>query len=235
MHSDLQAVLDDFLNTLEEVNILLSSAETCLTDNVKYAAYNKSALLLLSGKFENFIESIAEQYVFIVNQLRLPSNLIPEIMRLHHSLAVISKIDVRNSGKLDEIIRIFSELSPIWATNIEFSDLRIECKFAYGKHGENELKKIFIPLGIEDVFVQVEVFIPDENIIDTVTLKKVDFKGIFNSVMGMRNNILHQNASPNLTHESVREYRIVFESFSQKLAQVLDTNINALNHGIANS
>ena len=85
-------------------------------------------------------------------------------------------------------------------------------------------------LGIEDVFLQVEVLIPDENMVDMTALKKIDFKGMFNSVMGMRNNILHQNASPNLTHDTVRKYQIVFESFSKALANVLDANINSLSH-----
>lgn len=229
MHSDLEVVLNDFLSTLKEVDILLAAAESCVSEEIKYAVYNKSALLLLSGKFENFIESIAEQFVFIVNQLRLPSNLIPETMRLHHTLGMLNKIEsYKNAGRSDEMKKIFSAISPIWITNIEFSELKIECKFTYGKHGENELKKLFIPLGFEDIFIQVKVYIPDENIVDTVALKRIDFKGVFNSVMGMRNNILHQNASPNLNHQTVREYQIVFKSFSNALVDVLDTQINSL-------
>lgn len=233
MHSDLEVVLNDFLNTLKEVDILLEAAESSVSEEIKYAAYNKSALLLLSGKFENFIESIAEQFVFIVNQLKLPSSLIPETMRLHHTLGMLNKIEsYKNAGKSDEIKKILSAISPIWITDIEFNELKIECKFAYGKHGENELKKLFIPLGFEDIFIKVEVLIPDENIVDTAALKKIDFKGVFNSVMGMRNNILHQNASPNLNHQTVRDYQIVFKSFSNALVNVLDMEINSLSQVI---
>jgi hypothetical protein len=230
MHADIEAVLQDFLNTLEEVTILVSAAESSVADEVKYAVYNKSALLLLSGKFENYIESVAEQYVFVVNQLNLPANRIPDILRLHHALGILSKVDLyRNNGRADEIKKIFSEVSSIWITELTFNSLKIDCKFTYGKHGENELKKLFVPLGIEDVFVRVKVFVPEENLSDgLLTTREVDFKGVFNSVMGMRNNILHQNASPNLTHTAIKEYQLAFEVFSKALAQELDSYISAL-------
>ncbi len=230
MHADIEAVLQDFLNTLEEVTILLLAAEDSVADEVKYAVYNKSALLLLSGKFENYIESVAEQYVFIVNQLNLPANRIPDILRLHHALGILSKVDLhRNNGRADEIKKIFSEVSSIWITELTFNSLKIDCKFTYGKHGENELKKLFVPLGIEDVFVRVKVFVPEENLSDgLLTTREVDFKGVFNSVMGTRNNILHQNASPNLTHTAIKGYQSAFEVFSRALAQELDSYISAL-------
>ena len=113
-------------------------------------------------------------------------------------------------------------------SDVAFNQLRIECKFAYGKHGEKELVKLFSPIGIEDVFTEVEVFIPGESLGDELTKKKVDFKGVFNSVMHMRNNILHQDASPSLTHESIREYKLAFQGFAEAVTNVLDNNLNTL-------
>lgn len=229
MHSDLEVVLNDFMTTLEEVSVLLLAAEACTEEEVKYAAYNKSALLLLSGKFENFIEVLAEQYLYIVNGLKLRSSLIPKAMRIHHTLSMLDEImDFRNAGKYDEIIKRFPNLNSLWVADVEFGDLRIECKFNYGKHGESELKQLFAPFGIDDIFSEVEVFIHDENASDGFSPKKIDFKGVFNSVMWMRNNILHQNASPSLTHRSIGEYKIVFESFSKTLIDSLDNKLNEL-------
>lgn len=229
MHSDLESVLSDFTSTLKEVSVLLIAAETCVEEEIKYATYNKSALLLLSGKFENFIEVLAEQYLYIVNSLKLRSSLIPKAMRIHHTLGMLDEImDYRNAGKYDEIIKRFPNLSSLWVVDVEFDELRFECKFNYGKHGESELKQLFSPLGIDDVFSQIDVFIFDENTPDGSSLKKIDFKGVFNSVMWMRNNILHQNASPSLTHISVGEYKIVFENFSKALTDSLDKKLTEL-------
>ena len=231
MNSELQDSLSDFLRTLDEVDILLSSAEECIHEETKYAAYNKSALLLLSGKFENFVETITEQYVFLVNKLNLRSSLLPEEMRLHHTYAIIDKLSKKskNSSQSDEVKRMLSEIGSIWVSDTNFNQLNIDCKFAYGKHGESELVKLFKPIGIKDVFLEVEVFIPDSNSDDfSAEKRKVDFKGIFNSVMNMRNNILHQDASPSLTDKSIREYKLSFQSFAEAVTNKLDNNLNKL-------
>jgi hypothetical protein len=47
--------------------------------------------------------------------------------------------------------------------------------------------------------------------------KPIDFKGVFNSVTAMRNNILHADASPNLNTNQIREFRRHFENFAIKL------------------
>lgn len=230
MNSELQDSLSDFLRTLEEVDILLFSAEECIHEEAKYAAYNKSALLLLSGKFENFVEILTEQYVFLVNKLNLRSSLLPDEMRLHHTYAIIDKLSKKskNSSQSDEIKRMLSEIGSIWVSDTNFNQLNIDCKFAYGKHGESELVKLFKPIGIKDVFSEVEVFIFDSSLDYDSTRKRVDFKGTFNSVMNMRNNILHQDASPSLTHKSVREYKLSFESFADAVTITLDNSLNKL-------
>lgn len=229
MNVEFQSVLNEFLLTLEEVDILLSSAEACIGLEAKYAAYNKSALLLLSGKFENFVEIIAEEYVYLVNNLNLRSSLLPEAMRLHHTFSIIGELQrYKNTSQLAEVKKLLSEIGSIWVSDVSFDHLNIDCKFSYGKHGEKELMDLFSPIGIKDVFSEVEVFIVDEGIGDERTMKRVDFKGVFNSVMNMRNNILHQNASPNLTHGSIREYELIFQGFAKAVIDVMDTQLDAL-------
>jgi hypothetical protein len=222
MNEELQSVQDEFLLSLAEVDILLSSAEACTKDEAKYAAYNKSALLLLSGKFENFVEAVAEEYVFIVNNLNLRSSKIPDVMKLHHSYALLNKLENARKNGQDDAKKILEEIGAVWVTNVNFNKLDIECKFNYGKHGEKELKKLFIPIGIDDIFEAVEINFCKENVEDDEKLQKIDFKGVFNSVMNMRNNILHQNASPNLTLDRIREYQGIFKMFAAALVVLLD-------------
>ena len=197
--------------------------------------------MLLSGKFENFVELVAEEYIFLVNNLNLRSSLLPETIKLSHTYSIIKQLDkeLERSISSDEsgtITRLLNEIGQIWVLDAAFNRLNINCKFSYGKHGEKELIKLFLPLGISDVFAEVKVSIPDENIGNEQTQKKVDFKGVFNSVMHMRNNILHQNASPSLTHESVREYKFALQGFANAVCVVLDNKLNLLidaaNYGV---
>jgi hypothetical protein len=229
MNTDLHEILTDFLHTLKEVDVLLSSAEQCVTEEDKYPAFNKSALLLLSGKFENFVEVLTEEYISQVSSLNLRSSIVPEAMKLHHSYAILSKVDShKNNGKLDEVKQILNEIGEMWTRDTSIGTLNIECKFSYGKHGDKELQKLLAPIGIRDVFADVDVYVVEESIGDEPATKKVDFRGAFNSVVHMRNNILHQNASPSLTHVTVREYKLVFQGFAQALVRVLDNTLDSL-------
>lgn len=231
MNPELRGIGIDFLRTLEEVDILLTSAEVEIREEAKYAAYNKSALLLLASKFENFVEIAAEVYVYLVNGLNLRSSLVPESLKLHHTFSMVSKLENYKTKKSDnhtEIKELLGEIGTLWALDAQFNRLNVPCKFNYGKHGEKELVKLFSPIGIKDIFVEVDVYIPDESMGTEGTQKKVDFKGTFNSVVSMRNNILHQNASPNLTHEFIREQKLIFQNFAEALLTVLQGNLEHL-------
>ncbi len=224
MHSELSSTLEDFKATLEEVDILLDAANACTSDEeIKYATFNKSALLLLTGKFENFAETIAEQYVFIINSLELCPNQIPEVLRVKHTRKSIKGIESKQDN---DMVAIIQNLGTLWATDEKFGGLSIDCTFSYGKHGEKELKKLFANIGIENIFDEVKIYHPEKSLLSDENL--VDFQGIFNSITHMRNNILHQNATPDLTMSTVRDYRTYFEAFADELAVILNKRYLAL-------
>ncbi len=228
MNADWESLLTDFIATLREVDILLVSAESSVADEVKHATFNKSALLLLSCKFENFVELLVEQYVYAINTFRLPSDRIPEPLRLHHTFQVLGKIEQqRNSGQIDVVKQAFCDIATLWITSNPFDQLTVDNKFAYGKHGEKELIKLFRPIGINDVFAEIEVNVHDDTSENGADFKRVDFKGMFNSVMNMRNNILHQNATPSLTPGTIRDYKIAFECFSENIVAKLSASLQA--------
>jgi len=115
-------------------------------------------------------------------------------------------------------------LGKLWASEEACSILKVESKFSFGQHGEAELIKLFEKVGVGDVF---EVITLSESL-ETVSTETpinsvVDFRGIFNSVTNMRNNILHQDASPNLNTDLIRKYRQYFEVFAGRLDEHLAT------------
>lgn len=229
MNEELFDVLDEFHETLIEVEVLIDSAERDQQDQKRYSTYLKSALLLLSGKFENFVELAADTYVYLLNKNNIVASKIPERIRLKHTYVVLDNIQKKKNIPASErdIIRMLNEIGAIWIqADQPFSNLQLECKFSYGKHGSEELIKLFSVIGIENIFDQVDVMLPDAT--DPNILTKIDFKGTFNSITGMRNNILHQNASPNLTYVDVKNNLLIIKSFSTGLTNLLDSTINAL-------
>src|SRR5574341_402772 len=62
---------DDLKRALEEVEILLSFAQSYQAESDKYAIFNKAAILLLVAKFESFLEEMVEEYVYKLEETGL--------------------------------------------------------------------------------------------------------------------------------------------------------------------
>ena len=193
---------------------------------IDISACKKSALLLLTAKFENFVETVAEDYINKINTLEITSDKIPDILLVNHTFQALEKIE-NIKHKQGEAIQTFKELSNIWSTADTAVALRIKCKFNYGKHGGNQLKKIFAIIGIEDIFSEVKVLQRQESLLEDVE-EEIDIKGSFNSVTGLRNNIIHQDASPNIGIESVEQYTEHLKLFAEELIDYLEEKINEL-------
>lgn len=212
----------DFQESLAEVTLLLTIAQDREGDQAIQSALTKAALLLLMGKFENFAECLAEEAVFRINNASLPVERIPVRLKLIHSAHAISDVAyIRKVERQEQSSAILQSLASLWSPNGKGMALEIPCRFSYGKHGEDELRKLFDPFGILDVFDAVEIRDTTETLADTPTAGVVDFRGVFNGTTNIRNNILHQDATPELTVEQVATYRDLFANFADGLGHVL--------------
>ncbi|HVM51275.1 MAG TPA: HEPN domain-containing protein [Candidatus Acidoferrum sp.] len=219
--------LAGFTDSLAEVDILCEAADAASSDRQKSSTFNKAALLLIAGKFESFAESIVEEFVFKLNECRLPCDRIPTGLRLQHTFGALSQLErLRQPGNQEEAAQLFRRLGTLWATTERFDDLALHAKLAFGRHGEGELIKLFEKLGIPDIFDVVQLAERVETLSSDAPVEAmIDFRGIFNSVTAMRNNILHEDASPNLSSSQIKGQRRFFEQFavgvSSHLAQLL--------------
>ena len=222
---------DDFATTLVEVDLLLSESDECApgkerANEALAAALNKAALLLLMGKFEAFLESTAEEFLFAVNQVGAHARHIPERLLLEHSVQAVSVAkDKLASGDVPGLRAVFVALGRRWSELEPCSDLVVSCKFSYGKHGEAEMVKLFKRLGIDDVFTVVTVTTLGETY-DGQAPTTIDIKGMVNSLTGIRNNILHQDESPTLTSDSLRQQSAALKMFAVELVKLLQTTAN---------
>ncbi|MDD5581494.1 MAG: HEPN domain-containing protein [Methylobacter sp.] len=222
----------DFHSSLEEVDTLLALAEADDSET-RYKVLLKSALILLAGKFEAFAEDIAEEYLFSLNELKPLAKEVPLPIKIHHTLKAIKLADkFRHKDRIQDGEKIFTEIAMLWSSDLHAPKLNVDCCFSYGSHGEDELRKLFWNVGIENVFEYVVLEKNQDSLLDTVENDldkvKIDFKGTFNSITNIRNNIIHQDATPNLTIPQIKDYRYLMQNFSTVLEAKLQNTIQVI-------
>ena len=221
---------NDFFQSLEEIQTLLVLAEEHSEDEAKLGILLKSALVMLGGKFEAFAEEIAEEFVFEVNSLELKSDAVPLPLKVHHTLGAIKVTDqYKNKDRIVDAEKLFTEIAKLWHENSDAPKLKIECKFNYGKHGENELIKLFWNIGIEDIFDYIIIEEDHETILlDNPEKVRIDFRADFNSLVKIRNNILHQDSAPELTLQKIQNWSKLMKMFAETLNKNLIKTMSSI-------
>jgi len=218
-----------FYNALSEVDILVSSAKENEKEKIKYLTYNKATILLLTSKFESFLENLIEEYIDYINSMNIKAKYLPEVLKINHTIHSINNSQniIGHAHKIQEQVNLFESISNLWDGNNIFNKLCIKSKFNYGKHGEKDLIKLFKNIGIQNIFDEVKIF-ETENSMLGYTKKQLDFKGKFNSLIYIRNNIVHQDDTPNLTHIDVIEYKKFIIKFVNELIVVLENKLDEI-------
>lgn len=195
------SAVTDFNDALKEINILLENANESISNNLRYATYNKSAIVLLCGKFEAFIESFLEEFSFyLLNSFT--NKQLNDHIRNHLLENVISELDRKKNSveKRNKVLLKFVKI--LGESEILCNEFEVNAKFNYGKHGQKELVNLLTKFGFKNF--------ADEEI-------NKNFYEKFNSLNSIRNNILHQDSTPSLTHGDVINYRDEMLSFVQRI------------------
>jgi hypothetical protein len=193
--------VNDFNEAIKEIHILIENANLSINDNLKYRTFNKSSIVLLCGKFESFIEGFLEEFGFYI--LNNFSNKQLETYIKEHLIDILIK-DLENKKnnpiKRGEILMKFVKI--LGNDEVLCNEFEINSKFSYGKHGQSEVTKLLKKFGFNE-FADSE-----ENKI---------FYEKFNSLNNIRNNILHQDSTPSLTHQDVENYLAILEKFIENI------------------
>jgi hypothetical protein len=221
--------LPTFRSTLAEVDALLALAADNEEDETRYAATNKAAILLLTGKFESFAELLAAEFIYHINALNPSPGAIPLALRLGHTVDAIGELGLllQHEHKREKAVEKLVELGALWGRDDPFVVLNVDCKFSYGAHGEAELRKLFAKIGFDDVFAEVLISEEVESM-GASDSNPVDFRGCFNSVTNLRNNILHHDATAELTWGAVRKHRDTFEQYAEALTRAASERLQAI-------
>ena len=195
----------DFDSSLREADALLALAASMHGDAVAFSALLKSSILLLTSKLEAFLEEAAEECRFFIESAACSSNMLPPAMKvamLQSFLddSFLAKLKHGNPQILDRL-DAFREL--FYGDGVQ--RLIVETKFSYGKHGDSEVRKLFQRFGIKDIFESAY-----EDGIDAI-------KADLNSLTAIRNNIIHNDASPSFSVEQVVGFVVKMRDFSSRL------------------
>lgn len=191
MHMD---SIDKLKTSIGEIDILLRyAARNEQREVIKYQLFNKLSIILLATKLESFIEDFIEEHV--EQQLR------------NHTIQTFSKelkeryFDtgiglITEQKKREEKERLFRLLVTLYGDDKSkidnLKDISPSTRFSYGKHGRKEIESLFERHGLGR-FIRSEV---SQN-----CLKKMD------SLIAVRNNVIHQDAASGLTHRQVKDHK----------------------------
>lgn len=225
---------NSFLLALDEVQLLIEDAKEseCKNDE-RYKVYNKSSILLLASKFESFIEGVVEEYIEKLNSLCLPFDKIPLDIKKNHMKHVLTESHaiINQAHKYEEREQLYLQLVNLWNHSKNEVKVKVNTSFSYGKHGANEMNKLFNNIGIEDVFLEIQIY-SDEKLLLSDAKELIDFKARFSNFNNIRNKIIHQDFTPNLTYNDVVEYKSDFDKFSSEIVKKLEENIKLIENSI---
>ena len=202
--------VDNIRTSLNEIDVLLDYASQNTETIFKYQLFNKVSIVLLSTKLEVFIEEFLEEHTLralkghtnktISNQLK--------DRYLDRAVDLISKEKSRSKKNT-----LLTSLLTLYG-NTEQSIDRIKnispsTKFNYGKHGQTEIEELFKKHGLESFIVNEE----------TQTCLR-----LMNSLIAIRNNVIHQEATPSLTHLTVDEHKKNILKFIQLIENDINSN-----------
>ena len=202
--------IKDFTDSLDEIDLLIMYAkrnEKCIP---KYRLFNKSAVILLLTKFENFIETFLEEHSYYVLE-KHTSFTLPDKMKVQYIVNAIEKATgFPDNAKKAKVIEKLKCLSSEKDTKLDvLKDYRPRTTFNYGKHGSKEIAKMFQIHALDDFIANSEV---------VMILQGLD------SLIAIRNNIIHQDATPSLTHNDIEQHKNKILRFVELLQQEVDTN-----------
>lgn len=209
---------NDFKNALSEINILLSYSKRHSKDSNpnEYQLFNKMSVILLCTCFESFIESFIDDLSCTIKN-RTNNKNIPDFMKANYKDdSLCAYFDPKNKKEQNKILTDLIRLLSKETIEMKYlSNLKLKTRFNYGKHGEKEIKKLFEKFGLKDFCNTEEI---------SLLIPKL------NGLISIRNNVIHENAAPNLTFSDIKDYKTAVTDFINHLQDfIIKNQINIFN------
>lgn len=185
--------IDQIRNNIVEVDMLLDYASNNTEDIKRYQMFIKASVVLLSTKFEVFLEEFIDEHSRLVLAGHTNATISTELKNKYIDTAVDMVRETNNRTKKNQYLSMVSKLLINSGESIStFSSIRPSTKFSFGKHGQKEIEALFERHGLK-AFITSE---PIHNLLQ-----------IMNSLFSIRNNVIHEDASPTLTHQTIQNHK----------------------------
>jgi len=197
--------VNEFDEACGEIRLLLGYSKKNASKSGKYATFNKAAIVLLCAKFEAFFEDFLEEYSFY--HLSASSNHSVDRCLYDHvvdcvitSLELAKNKPAKKKDALSKLAKLCGseEIRPM-------TEYSTDPKLRMGKHGQGEIERLLATFGFKE-FIALDIV--------------KQFFVRFNSLNNIRNNIVHEDATPSLTHQDVKGYLDAVSGFIKELAAV---------------
>ena len=194
---------EDFLMRQNEIIILLETAEE--KDDVRKVTFLKLAVVSLVTKFQVFIESILNEFLYLIKINKIKYKQLPLFMKLNSikidvsnnaliNLSKHNKFDEDTKLKIEKYIKSVSYI--IEDEQYVNENLKLKTAFPLGRTGKSELLGLFKQInGDENIFINPK---PDNEQIDL---------NLLDSLLLTRHLIIHQDRF-NETEKKIKEYQI---------------------------
>lgn len=202
--------IDHLRESMSEIDTILSYASHNTANIEKYQMFNKIAIVLLSTKFEVFIEEFIEEHSMKTINGHTNTTLPVALRNAYIDTAVEKTDNVKSRADKNSYLQSLLKLMGNDGASISgISNIRPSVKFNYGKHGQKEIEAIFDRHGMGAFIKSVQ---PQACL------------AMLNSLIAIRNNVIHQDASPGLTHQTIKDHKDNVLSFVGLVEVDVNTN-----------
>ncbi len=202
--------VDDFRKKVSEIDILITYSERNKKDLEKFRLFNKVSIVLLCSHFEAFVESFIAEHVDAL-RASYHSDTLPQYMKDNYINDTIRSLN--GFSEPSKRTRPLSALFKLHDSKVfkmtDISDLEIDMKYSYGKHGQQETEKLFKKFGFKS-FVESSGF-------------QEPFRQI-NSAISIRNTIIHEGSAPSLSLLDVKNCKSAFLGIVKALEEHVINN-----------
>ena len=217
----------DFNKSIGEVVYLNLAAQK---DSKNDKIYFKVIILLLCAKLEKFVKDSTNEYISSLLSLnltkeQLPPTFVKEVIK--NEVQTINEKTVERyieNERYQERSKVFSLIwdSKYHLKNLEKDDFVI----SISNNGTTEFKDTYKKIGFPDIINNLSDYQQETNISGLVTTIAYSVAEKINKVINLRHEIIHNDATPNITKTDIDLYVEVFKNFVEQIDEVLTQKLN---------
>lgn len=230
------AATESFETALAEVEHLLACARRSIGVRHDYLTYLKAAIVLLGAKFEAFAENVVEGFVDDLIALTPKAKHLSRDLRISSTNLLINQCLNGTAFSAKPLaVSSLQAAAALWNEEDRHHTLSVSNKFNYGKHGSSEVIALFLRIGVIDVLEECKISSPAPSTMLGTAPPRISIKADIDSFTYIRNNIIHNDSTPSVTHQQIHGYKEKFWEFGYMVDLRLNQELEKVKANIASN